>query len=86
MLAVASGAVASGIGYVIWYAALRGLSSSRAGIVQLAVPALAAGGGVVLLRETLSVRLVASGLAILGGVLLATLARAPVIRSRTPAR
>jgi drug/metabolite transporter (DMT)-like permease len=86
MLAVASGAVASGIGYVIWYAALRGLSSSRAGMVQLAVPALAAGGGVVLLRETLSVRLVASGVAILGGVLLATVAHAPVTRSRTPTR
>ncbi len=86
MLAVASGAVASGIGYVSWYAALRGLSSTRAGIVQLAVPGLTAGGGVVLLRETLSVRLVASGLAILGGVLLATLAHVPVTRSRTPAR
>jgi drug/metabolite transporter (DMT)-like permease len=80
LLAVASGAVASGIGYAIWYAALRGLSSTRAGIVQLAVPALVACGGVVLLGETLSVRLVASGLAILGGVLVATLAHAQVMR------
>jgi drug/metabolite transporter (DMT)-like permease len=52
MLAVASGAVASGIGYVIWYAALRGLSSTRAGIVRLAVPGLAAGGGLTEVRRT----------------------------------
>lgn len=75
-LALASGAVASGLGYVLWYAALRGLSSTRAGIVQLSVPALAAAGGVLLLHEALTARLLASGAAILGGVLLATLGHA----------
>lgn len=75
-LALASGAVASGLGYVLWYAALRGLSSTRAGIVQLSVPALAAAGGVLLLDEALTARLLASGAAILGGVLLATLGHA----------
>jgi drug/metabolite transporter (DMT)-like permease len=79
--AVASGAIASGIGYSIWYAALRGLTSTRAAVVQLAVPALAAAGGVLFLGETLSLRLVSAGSAILGGVLLATLARGGVLRA-----
>jgi drug/metabolite transporter (DMT)-like permease len=74
LLAFASGAVASGIGYSIWYTALRGLTSTRAAVVQLAVPALAAAGGILLLAETLSPRLILAGSAILGGVLLATLA------------
>lgn len=74
-LAVASGAIASGLGYVIWYAALRGLSATRASIVQLAVPLLAAGGGVLFLSETISTRLVVSAVLILGGILLATSAR-----------
>jgi drug/metabolite transporter (DMT)-like permease len=75
-LAAASGAVASGIGYSIWYAALPGLRATRAAIVQLAVPVLAAVGAVVLLGETLSVRLVGAGAAILGGVAVAVLGRA----------
>lgn len=74
-LAVASGALASGVGYSLWYAALRGLSATRAAIVQLAAPALAAIGGVVLLGEKLTLRLVLSGFAIFGGVMLAVLGR-----------
>lgn len=80
LLAAASGAVASGLGYCIWYAVLPSLSSTRAAIVQLAVPALAAAGGVLLLGETLSLRLIGAGGAILGGVLLATLAHATAQR------
>jgi drug/metabolite transporter (DMT)-like permease len=68
LLAVASGSLASGIGYVFWYAAMRGLTTTRASIVQLAVPALAALGGVVFLAEELTLRLAVSGAAILGGV------------------
>ena len=68
VLAVASGAVASGVGYVIWYAALRGLSTTRAASVQLTVPVIAAAGGLVLLDETVSLRLVLSAVLILGGV------------------
>lgn len=71
LLAVASGAIASGLGYVAWYGALRGLSAARAAIVQLAVPPLAALGGVVLLGETLEARLLVGGAAILGGIALA---------------
>jgi drug/metabolite transporter (DMT)-like permease len=71
LLAAASGALASGVGYSLWYAALRGLSATRAAIVQLSVPVLAAIGAVALLGERLSLRLVLAGAAILGGVTLA---------------
>jgi drug/metabolite transporter (DMT)-like permease len=71
LLAVMSGAVASGLGYVLWYAALRGLSTTQASIVQLVVPVLAAVAGVVLLSEHLTPRLVVSGIAILSGVAVA---------------
>jgi len=74
-LATASGALASGLGYVVWYAALRRLTAVRAAIVQLAVPVLAACGGVVLLHEALSRRLVISTIAILGGIAVAIIAR-----------
>jgi drug/metabolite transporter (DMT)-like permease len=67
-LAAASGALASGLGYTIWFAALRGLTAIRASVVQLLVPALAAVGGILFLAETLSMRLVVSAILILGGV------------------
>jgi drug/metabolite transporter (DMT)-like permease len=69
--AILSGAVTSGLGYVVWYGAVRGLSATRAAMVQLAVPVLAAAGGVVLLCEPLTLRLVLSGSVVLGGVGLA---------------
>ncbi|RIJ23514.1 DMT family transporter [Henriciella barbarensis] len=73
--ALASGAITSGLGYAIWYAALRDLSSSLAAIAQLTVPALAAIGGMIFLGEPLTLRFaVATGL-ILGGVALASFAR-----------
>ena len=74
-LAIGSGAVASGLGYTLWYAALRGLERTQAAVVQLAVPALAAAGGVLLLGEAVTLRLVASGAVILGGIALALTAR-----------
>lgn len=80
LLAVLSGAVTSGIGYVLWHAALRDLSATTAGIVQLAVPALAAAGGVILLGERPTARLLIAGALILGGVALAV-ARRRTIRS-----
>jgi len=67
-LAAASGALASGVGYAIWYAALSGLTASRAAAVQLSVPAISAFGGVVLLAEPLTLRLVLASGATLGGV------------------
>ena len=68
MYAVASGALASGVGYAIWYAVLPALRATTAATVQLTVPALAAAGGVLLLDEPLSLRLGLASLAILGGV------------------
>ncbi len=83
LLAAASGALASGVGYVAWYAALRDLTSTRAAIVQLSVPVLAAAGGVAFLSERVTLRLVVSGVLILGGVGLALWGRAAV-KPRTP--
>jgi drug/metabolite transporter (DMT)-like permease len=76
-LAIASGAVTSGLGYVVWYAALRKLSSLRAAAVQLSVPLIAALGGVVFLSETFTPRLVIASAAMLGGI-------AAVLTSRSP--
>lgn len=67
-LAVASGALASGGGYAIWYAALKGLNASEAAIVQLTVPVIAALGGVIFIAETLTLRFVLAAALILGGV------------------
>jgi drug/metabolite transporter (DMT)-like permease len=68
VLAIASGSLASGVGYSFWYAALRELSATRAAIAQLAVPALAALGAVLFLGETLSFRLLAAGALVITGV------------------
>jgi drug/metabolite transporter (DMT)-like permease len=73
--AVLSGALASGVGYVVWYAALKGLTATRAATVQLIVPILAALGGVILLSENISLRLLVAAFMILGGVGLALLGR-----------
>ena len=75
LLALLSGAVTSGGGYVVWYQALRGLTATRAAIVQLSVPVLAAIGGVVFLSEAITSRLVVSTFMILGGVGLAIVSR-----------
>ena len=71
VLALGSGAITSGLGYVVWYTALRHLTATRAAIVQLMVPVLAGGGGVLFLGETISFRLVLSGAVVLGGIALA---------------
>jgi drug/metabolite transporter (DMT)-like permease len=73
--AIASGALASGIGYAIWYAALPGLTATTAATVQLSVPALAGLAGVLLLGETLTTRLALASLAILGGIAVVVLER-----------
>lgn len=75
LLAASSGALASGVGYVLWYSALAGLTATRAATVQLAVPVLAAMGGVVLLSEQVSLRLVGAAVLILGGIGLAIIGR-----------
>jgi len=73
ILAITSGAITSGLGYVIWYQALKGLTATRAGIAQLTVPAIAALGGVLFLAEPITLRFSVSTIAILGGVALAVL-------------
>jgi drug/metabolite transporter (DMT)-like permease len=75
-LALASGALSSGLGYVVWYAALRRLSALRAAVVQLSVPLIAALGGVLLLGEAFTLRLGLAALAILGGIALVLGSRA----------
>jgi drug/metabolite transporter (DMT)-like permease len=75
LLALASGAITSGLGYVLWYAALRGHTRISAAVVQLAVPVLAALGGVALLSEEPTWRLAGSSVLTLGGVGLALIPR-----------
>ncbi len=69
-LAIASGAITSGIGYAIWYRALPGLKATQAATVQLSVPVIAALGGIVLLGESFSMRLGLVSIAILTGIAL----------------
>ncbi len=84
LLAMASGALASGLGYVLWYAVLPHLASLRAAALQLVVPPLAALGGVLLLNESVTARFVFASLAVLGGV--ALVLRGKMAAVATPAR
>lgn len=68
LLAVASGSVASGLGYAVWYAALPHLTAGRAATVQLSVPIIAALGGVMFLSEHITVRLVVASSLTIGGI------------------
>lgn len=68
MLAILSGSVASGIGYTVWYSALKYHTSTRAAVLQLAVPAIAAVGGILFMSETVDPRLVVASALILGGI------------------
>ncbi len=70
ILAILSGGIASGVGYTIWYIALRDLSSVQAAVLQLLVPVIATGGGVLFAGEVITVRLVVASLLVLGGILL----------------
>jgi len=73
--AILSGAIASGVGYAIWYTALPGLKATGAATVQLSVPVLAAIGGILFLGEPLTLRFVLASIAVLGGILLVILER-----------
>lgn len=68
--AIASGALTSGIGYAVWYSALPELKATQAATVQLSVPVIAALGGIALLGESPSLRLVLASVLILGGIAL----------------
>lgn len=75
VLAIASGALTSGIGYVVWYTALRSLRPATASTVQLSVPVITAIGGTLLLAEPMTLRLVVASCAILGGIALVILTK-----------
>lgn len=75
ILAVLSGAIASGIGYYVWYIALAGLSVTQAAVVQLFVPVIAALGGVIFTSEVITLRLIESSGLVLGGILMVILGR-----------
>jgi drug/metabolite transporter (DMT)-like permease len=81
LYAAASGGLASGLGYAVWYTALRGLPATSAATVQLSVPAIAAAGGVLLLAEPLNLRLLLAATAILGGIALVISRQAPTGRA-----
>jgi len=70
LLAVLSGAITSGIGYAVWYMALRELSISKAAVVQLCVPIIAAAGGILFAHETIPQRMLLASVMILGGILM----------------
>jgi drug/metabolite transporter (DMT)-like permease len=74
-LALTSGVVASGLGYSIWYKALRGLSTFQAALIQLSVPVIAALGAILLLDEQLTLHFVVAGACVLGGIAFAILAK-----------
>ncbi len=76
LYAVISGALTSGLGYALWYAALPGLRTTSAATVQLSVPVLASIGGIALLGEALTPRLLLASIAILGGIALVIRPRA----------
>jgi drug/metabolite transporter (DMT)-like permease len=67
-LAVVSGAVTSGLGYALWYAVLPALGASRAAVAQLTVPVIAVLGGVLLLAEAPTARMLMAGAVVLGGI------------------
>lgn len=71
--AVASGALTSGVGYAIWYLAVRSLRATTAATVQLCVPVIAAVGGTLFLGEPVTARLVLASVGILGGIALVIL-------------
>ncbi|WP_231886118.1 DMT family transporter [Marinomonas atlantica] len=75
LYAILSGAVASGLGYTVWYLVLSHLSATQAGVLQLLVPVIAAFGGVLFVAEPISLRLLLSALCILGGILMVILAK-----------
>lgn len=80
ILAVISGGITSGIGYTIWYVALAGLSATRAAVLQLAVPVIAALGGVLFVSEEITLRLAISTAMVLGGILAVVMGRGRVSR------
>lgn len=68
LIAVVSGGVATGLGYILWYLALRGLPATHSATVQLSVPALVALGGILVLSEPITARVAVASALMLGGI------------------
>jgi drug/metabolite transporter (DMT)-like permease len=81
VLATLSGALASGVGYSVWYAALKYHTATRAAVLQLAVPVIAAIGGILILSESASFRLAVASALILGGISIAILGKSAEARA-----
>jgi drug/metabolite transporter (DMT)-like permease len=75
ILAILSGAFASALGYTLWYIALAGLSATEAAVVQLSVPVIASIGGVILLSESITTRLIIACALVLGGILIVIMSK-----------
>ena len=73
--AIVSGALASGVGYAVWYSALPALKASAAATVQLSVPVIAAAGGIAFLGEPITLRFAIASVAVLGGIALVIVER-----------
>jgi len=78
LLAIGSGVLASAVGYVVWYAALKHLTTSRAAAIQLSVPVIASSGGVLFLAEPVTIRLILASMIILGGIALVITSKPPI--------
>jgi drug/metabolite transporter (DMT)-like permease len=77
--ALLSGAMASGVGYVIWYSALPRLKAASAATVQLSVPVLAAAGGILFLGESITLRFLLASIAVLGGIALVVIDNSQIV-------
>ena len=77
LLAIASGALASGAGYAVWYAVISHLRVSQAAVVQLSVPVIAAVGGLLFAAEPITSRFVIASLLVLGGIAIVTFTKKP---------
>jgi drug/metabolite transporter (DMT)-like permease len=82
--AIMSGALTSGIGYAIWYKALPALKATQAATVQLSVPVIAALGGIILLNEPISLRLILASIAIISGIALVILEKKKTVQRAEP--
>ncbi len=84
ILAIVSGTVTSGLGYTIWYSALKNISATQAAVSQLAVPVIAALGGVVFMTEVITLRLTVAAAMILGGIFLVVVGRVVFMAKEPP--
>jgi drug/metabolite transporter (DMT)-like permease len=82
VLALLSGGITSGIGYTIWYIALKELSSTQAAVLQLSVPIIAALGGIIFVSEAITFRLTVSAIIVLGGILIVVLGKYYATRNK----